>query len=324
MLAVEELRVAYGSAEAPLEAVRGVTLALAAGECVGVVGESASGKTQLCLATMGLLGRGARVSGRVRFAGEDLVGMPLRRLNQLRGARLAMVFQDPQTALTPHLRIGTQMAEVLVVHRGAGWSAARAAALAMLGRVGIEDPGWCLERYPHELSGGMRQRVLIGACLLSEPQLLVADEPTTALDVTVQAQVLELLARMRRESGMAILLVSHDLAVVAGLADRIAVMYAGRIVELAATARLLSGPRHPYSAALLQCVPDIRGPIPVRLPTLPGQPPAIGERAGGCPFAPRCERREARCLVETPPLTADDEGGAHACHRPLPARAGRP
>ena len=318
ILTIEDLHVAFRRAGEPIEAVRGVSLEVGAGECVGVVGESGSGKTQLCMAVMGLLGANAAASGRVRFAGEDLLGMPAARLNALRGARLAMVFQDPQTALTPHLRIGTQMAEVLVCHRGAAWRDAREAALEMLGRVGIRDPESCMERYPHELSGGMRQRVLIGTSLLCGPDLVIADEPTTALDVTVQAQVLELLARARRELRMGILLVSHDLAVVAVLADRIVVMYAGRIAESACAADLLRAPRHPYTAALIRCVPAVSGPIPERLPTLPGQPPVATENAAGCAFAPRCERADERCRRERAPLAALEDGRLVACHRPLP------
>ena len=314
ILAVERLRVAYPGRGGSIEAVRDVSLSVGAGECVGIVGESGSGKTQLCLALMGLLPPGARIGGAVRFAGAP-DGAP----RAVRGERIAMVFQDPQTALTPHLRIGSQMAEVLVHHRRVPGSQAREAARSMLARVGIPDPAGCLRRYPHELSGGMRQRVLIAMCLLCAPQLLIADEPTTALDVTVQAQVLELLARLRREQRMAILLVSHDLAVVAGLAARIVVMYAGRVVEEAPADALFRSPRHPYTAALIACAPNADGPIPARMATLPGQPPGAAERFAGCPFVARCDRSSDRCRHEPPAMVALDDGRRFACHEPLPA-----
>ncbi|HVC02420.1 MAG TPA: ABC transporter ATP-binding protein [Steroidobacteraceae bacterium] len=318
MLAVQDLRVTFRRAGAAIEAVRQVSLDVEAGECVGIVGESGSGKTQLCLAIMGLLPPNAVVGGAVRFAGEDLLSAPPSRLSALRGAKLAMVFQDPQSALTPHLKIGVQMAEVLVRHRGLAWPAARAAALGMLGRVGMVDPARCVQQYPHELSGGMRQRVMIGMSLLCEPDLLIADEPTTALDVTVQAQVLELLGRMRRDLRMGILLVSHDLAVVAGLAERIVVMYAGRVVENARARDLFRSPRHPYTAALMACAPDLAGPVLARLPTLPGQPPGAAQRLDGCAFAPRCEYANEQCARQRPLLSTLDGGRQVACHAPLP------
>jgi len=314
VLTVERLRVGYPGRDGSIEAVRDVSLGVDAGECVGIVGESGSGKTQLCLAVMGLLPSNARIDGIVRFA-----GAPGDAVRTVRGERIAMVFQDPQTALTPHLRIGTQMTEVLVHHRRIAVREAREAARAMLARVGISDPARCLRRYPHELSGGMRQRVLIATSLLCAPQLLIADEPTTALDVTVQAQVLELLARLRREQRMAILLVSHDLAVVAGLAARIVVMYAGRVVEEAPADALFRSPRHPYTAALIACAPNPDGPIPARMATLPGRPPGATERFAGCPFVSRCDRSVERCRHEPPPMVALDDGRRFACHEPLPA-----
>ena len=314
LLEVERLRVAYPGRDGPIEAVRDASLRVDAGECVAIVGESGSGKSQLCLAVMDLLPPNARVAGAVRFAGA--AGDAVR---AVRGERIAMVFQDPQTALTPHLRVGAQMTEGLVRHRRVVGAAAREAARAMLERVGIADPQGCLRRFPHELSGGMRQRVLIAMSLLCAPQLLIADEPTTALDVTVQAQVLELLARLRREQRMAILLVSHDLAVVAGLAARIVVMYAGRVVEEAPADALFRSPRHPYTAALIACAPNADGPIPARMATLPGQPPGAAERFAGCPFVARCDRSSDRCRHEPPAMVALDDGRRFACHEPLPA-----
>ena len=237
-LEIEGLNVDFLRGTRATAAVRDVSLSVALGECLAIVGESGSGKSQIFLAVMDLLAGNARASGSVRFFGHELLSAPRSALDAVRGSKLTMVFQDPLSALTPHLKIGVQMAEVLVRHRGQSWREAEAAALAMLSRVRISEPERRLRQYPHELSGGMRQRVLIGMSLLCEPDLLIADEPTTALDVTVQAQVLELLRSMRLESRMGIVLISHDFGLVAGLADRIIVLYAGRIVESASAAQL--------------------------------------------------------------------------------------
>src|SRR5271168_2734656 len=233
-LSIDGLSVAFKQRNADIPAVRDVSLAVEARECVGIVGESGSGKTQVFMAAMGLLAGNSAVGGRVRFEGEDILGMPPAQLNRVRGSKLTMIFQDPMTSLTPHLKIGTQLAEVLVCHAGKSWSEARTAARRMLARVRVPDPKRRLHQYPHQLSGGMRQRVMIGMSLLCEPSLVIADEPTSALDVTVQAQILELLRDLRAETGISLVLISHDLGVVARLADRILVMYAGRIVEDAA------------------------------------------------------------------------------------------
>jgi oligopeptide transport system ATP-binding protein len=322
-LGIDELRVSFTQGPTVIPAVRGVSLAVAPGECVAVVGESGSGKTQLFMAAMGLLPRNAAVDGRVRFEDEDILGAPLERLNRIRGSRLTMVFQDPMTSLTPHLKIGIQLAEVLVHHAGMSWSEAGAAARRMLERVRVPDPQHRLKQYPHELSGGLRQRVMIGMSLLCNPGLLIADEPTTALDVSVQAQIIDLLRAMREEIGMALVLISHDLSVVAGLADRMLVMYAGRIVESASAVEIFARARHPYTAALLKCVPGLSGPPLARLPTLPGQPPRPQDPERGCAFAPRCSRAEERCRAQRPML--QEAGGAQAvgaaslvaCHFPL-------
>lgn len=319
ILSVANLHVTYRRAGAHIESLREVSLDVEAGECVGIVGESGSGKSQLCLAIMGLLPADAHLGGSIRFADEQWLSAPRERLERVRGAKLAMVFQDPLSALTPHLKIGVQMGEVLVNHRGVSWTVARAAALAMLSRVGIADPARCLDQYPHQLSGGMRQRVMIGMGLLCEPQLLIADEPTTSLDVSVQAQVLDLLAKMRRDFRMAILLVSHDLAVVAGLAERIIVMYAGRVVENARARDLFDRPRHPYTQALMRCAPELGGPLLARLPTLPGQPPSAGERLEGCEFAPRCAYATEHCRRHRPALEPLEDGRLVACHAARPA-----
>ncbi len=318
ILNVENLSVAFRVGDVQIAAVRQVSLDVAAGECVAVVGESGCGKTQLCLAIMGLLPANARVDGSVRFGGRDLLAAPRAQWNAVRGAQLAMIFQDPQSSLTPHLRIGTQMAEVLVEHRKLGWRDAEAAALAMLRRVRVPDAARRMRQYPHELSGGMRQRVMIGMSLLCEPDVVLADEPTTALDATIQAQVIATLREMRRTLRTSIVLVSHDLSVVAGLADRVYVMYAGRIVESASAADLFAHPRHPYTAALMNCVPRLSGPVPPRLETLPGQPPNPAQRIDGCAFAPRCAFATERCAREAPPLRPLEGSTVAACHLPLP------
>ena len=240
-LSTRALRVDYPIFGGTAAAVRGVSLSVGAHECLGVVGESGSGKTQLFMAVMGLLPSGAQVSGSALFQDGEILGLPPDQLNRIRGSKLAMVFQDPMTSLTPHLKIGMQLAEILVHHRGLSWRDAERAALSALDRVHIPDPRRRLKQYPHELSGGMRQRVMIGMSLLCEPALVIADEPTSALDVTVQARILELLRELRTQTGISIVLISHDLAVVASLADRIAVMYAGRVVESAPAAELLRG-----------------------------------------------------------------------------------
>jgi len=316
ILSVDELNIRFAHRSGTFEAVAGASLRIEPRECVGIVGESGSGKTQLFLAAMGLLSGQAQVSGSIRFADNELLGAKAAAINRVRGSKLTMIFQDPMTSLTPHLRIGTQLAEVLVCHLGVSWGEARNAAGRMLEHVRIPDPKRRLKQYPYELSGGMRQRVMLAMSLLCRPDLLIADEPTTALDVTLQAQIMELLRAVRGETGMALVLISHDLGVIAGLADRILVMYAGRIVENAAADELLLRPRHPYSAELLKCVPSLSGPRRARLPTLAGQPPQPGEALQACPFAPRCPRAAQRCSVETP-LLAGSSTSQVACHFPL-------
>ena len=260
---------------------------------------------------------GAHVTGSALFQDEEILGLPFDELNRIRGSKLAMVFQDPMTSLTPHLKIGVQLGEILVHHRGISRRDAESAALRALDRVHIPDPQQRLKQYPHQLSGGMRQRVMIAMSLLCEPALVIADEPTSALDVTVQARILELLRDLRGETGISIALISHDLAVVASLADRVVVMYAGRVVESAPTEDLMRRPLHPYTSLLIQCVPDLRRPRAERMPFVPGQAPGAGDPDRGCAFAPRCPRSTQRCASERPTLVTVDSGAEVACHHPL-------
>jgi peptide/nickel transport system ATP-binding protein len=260
VLRISDLGVTFATPEGDVPAVQGVSLTVGRGECLGVVGESGAGKSQLFLATLGLLPATARVTGGASLGSQPLLARPQRELDTIRGARVGLVFQDPMTSLTPHLRIGEQIAEPIVAHRGATWREARCKALALLDRVHVPDGARRMRQYPHELSGGLRQRVMIAIALACGPELLIADEPTTALDVTIQAQILALLAELKRESGMAMVLITHDFGAIAGVADRVAVMQAGRIVELESAAQVLEAPRHEYTRALLGKVLTLDAP----------------------------------------------------------------
>jgi oligopeptide/dipeptide ABC transporter ATP-binding protein len=316
LLAIEELAVSFPTPAGEVAAVADFSLAVRAGECVGVVGESGAGKSQALLAVMGLLPSTASIRGRVRFEGKELIGARRRELNRVRGARLAMIFQDPLTSLTPHMRVGAQIGEVLVRHRGLSQREARKHALVLLHRVRMTDPTRRLDQYPHELSGGMRQRAMIAMALACGPSLLIADEPTTALDVTIQAQILTLLAELKRELGMALLLVSHDFGVIAGIADRVAVMYAGRIVELGSVAAVLKSTGHPYTRALLRSMPRLDADAESAHSGVRGQPPDAHRLPAGCAFHPRCELAQEICRAERPRLEARARTLV-ACHFPL-------
>jgi peptide/nickel transport system ATP-binding protein len=303
LLALDSFSVSFRTGDVPAPVVHGVDLAVAPGEALGVVGESGCGKSVTWLAALRLLGRQAVTSGRVLLDGRDLTSVAERELAAIRGGRVGLVSQDPTSSLNPVHRIGRQIGETLRLHRGLRGAAAEAEALRLLDRVGIADARHRLWQYPHELSGGMNQRVMIAIALAGEPDLLVADEPTTALDATIQAQILDLLRDIRQDTGMALVLISHDLGVVAELCGRIAVMYAGRVVETGPTSDLLDDPRHPYTRGLLAALPDLEGPR-TRLRPLPGTVPAPQALPPGCAFAPRCPSCAPLCNRIVPPLTA--------------------
>jgi peptide/nickel transport system ATP-binding protein len=289
LLRVEDLRVEFSTEDGIVHAVDGITYQVYAGGTLGIVGESGSGKTVSSLTTMGLTRvQGARISGRILFEGRDLVTLPDADLRSIRGNEIAMIFQDPLSSLHPFYRVGAQLIEAVQAHNDVRKSQARERAIELLGLVGIPDPGRRVDDYPHEFSGGMRQRAMIAMALANDPKLLIADEPTTALDVTVQAQILALMERLQRELGMAIVIITHDLGVVAELADDIAVMYAGRIVETTSAERLFAQPEHPYTWGLLKSIPTLGGPREEALVPIPGAPPSLIRRPSGCHFHPRC------------------------------------
>jgi oligopeptide transport system ATP-binding protein len=313
LLEVRGLRTSFTTNRGTVHAVDGIDLDIAPGEALGIVGESGSGKSQLFMSIMGLLADNGRAVGSAKFAGTELIGADMRTLNSVRGSRVAMIFQNPMTSLNPYLRISTQMVEVLKLHRGLGGQAARARAIEVLDHVQIPDARGRFDLYPHEFSGGMRQRVMIAMGLLCEPELLIADEPTTALDVTVQAQILKLLDGLRKELGMAVVMITHNLGVIAGFADRVAVMYAGRVVENAPTDDIFGSPRHPYSRALLRSTPNLDDDLAEALPTIPGQPPNLLGSVAGCRFADRCTDVFERCHREDPRLPPMSGARQSAC-----------
>ncbi len=325
LLSVADLRVCFTRrGQPPVVAVDGVSVAVAAGSTVALVGESGSGKSVTALALLGLLPqRGVEVTGRLRFAGRDLLTLSDAQRRQLRGAELAMVFQDPMTSLNPVVPVGPQVAEVLRRHRSLTRSAAREQAVDMLNRVGIPEPRQRARSYPFQLSGGMRQRALIAMALACRPRLLIADEPTTALDVTIQAQILELLRALVADTGTALVMITHDLGIVAGLCDEVHVMYAGRVVESAGRQELFARPAHPYTAGLLGSVPRLDAPRGSPLRPIPGSPTLTRPWASGCAFEPRCHRADAACVGAPPPLAVGD-GRAVRCVHPVDDAADRP
>ena len=318
LLSIKDLNISFDTPRGMLEAVRGVDLEIEAGTSIGIVGESGSGKTVMARAAMGLLqGSNVRRSGTVVFDGHELTALTRVQVRDFFGTGMAMIFQDPMTALNPVRRIGSQISEGLRVRLGMDKQKAMARSEELLALVHIPDPGSTLHKFPYQLSGGMRQRVMIAIAIACKPKLLFADEPTTALDVTVQAQILQLLGDLRRDLGMAMVLVTHDLGVVAGSTDSVAVMYAGEVVEYATTKKLFAGMRMPYTQALLQSIPKIDHPSGKRLSVIAGRLPDPTDRGIGCSFAPRCQYVQAKCHTEHPPLRADPDGHLYRCWFPI-------
>ena len=316
LLSVQDLRTSFHTRNGVYRAVDGVSFSLERGETLGIVGESGSGKSVTCYSIMGLIPQppGRIESGTAMFDGVDLLNCPPTQARRIRGKRIAMIFQDPMTSLNPYLRVSEQIIEPLIIHENITKAAAWERGLAALEAVGINDAARRINLYPHEFSGGMRQRVMIAMALITKPEILIADEPTTALDVTVQAQILELIKKMQHELGMAVIFITHDLGVVSGLCDRVQVMYAGKIVETADTRTLFHHPKHPYTQALQRSIPALQ-PKGSELYTIRGMPPDISKAEVGCPFAPRCEFGTDACSREPTTLQPSLPGHAHACGR---------
>ena len=312
LLEVKDLNVGFDTSDGEVHAVNCLNFSIKAGETLALVGESGSGKTQTAMAILGLLAENGHVNGQALFKGEDLLQMSTSDLNKHRGSEIAMIFQDPMTSLNPYLRIEKQMVEVVMHHQGLGKAEARAQAVEMLRAVRIPDPERSIRQYPHEFSGGMRQKVMVAMGLLSEPDLLIADEPTTALDVTVQAQITHLMKALRKKSNTAIILITHDLGVVAGLCDRVLVLYAGEAVECGSAEQIFYDPKHPYTQGLLKSVPRLDQPGDKELHAIPGNPPNLLSLPAGCKFRDRCPQAHAAC-VEKPPMQLDEQRHAYRC-----------
>jgi oligopeptide/dipeptide ABC transporter ATP-binding protein len=316
LLEIEDLKVEFPSAHGLVKAVDGISYSVDAGETVALVGESGCGKSMSALAVLGLVPTPGRVvGGAVRFAGRDLLHLPEDQIVAVRGREIAMIFQEPMTSLNPVLSIGVQLGEGMRRHLGLSRAQAEARAVELLRLVGIGDPERRLRQYPHHLSGGMRQRVMIAVALSCEPKVIIADEPTTALDVTIQAQILELMKDLSRRLGVALVLITHNLGVVARYADRVNVMYAGRIVETGATDEIFTRPGHPYTIGLMASVPRLDLPRSVRLVPIEGQPPDLARLDDACSYRPRCRFAIARCAQSFPPLESMGHGHRAACFR---------
>ncbi len=320
VLSVRDLVVEFATERGAVRAVNGVSFDVFGGDTLGIVGESGCGKTVTSLALLGLVPSppGRIVSGEIRLGEVDIVGLNDRQMRQIRGRDIAMIFQEPMTALNPVFTVGQQMSEVLRRHRGLSKRQARTAAIEMLATVGIAAPENRVDEYPHQLSGGMRQRVMIAMALSCSPKILVADEPTTALDVTTQAQVMEQIVSLQSQFDMAVVLITHDLGVVAQTCERALIMYCGEVIEQAPVKQLFSAPRHPYTQGLLASIPRVRAARQSILPTIPGRVPDLLDLPSGCLFADRCARVAARCRTERPKLSVDAASHcAVACHDPL-------
>ena len=314
LLEVSNLKVRFETADGEVNAVNNVNFSLDEGKILAIVGESGSGKSQTVFAMTGLLDHNGSATGSVKFQGEEILNLSNRQLNKIRAEKIAMIFQDPMTSLNPYVRVSDQMTEVLVHHQGLLKSDALKQSISMLDAVRIPDASNRIRMYPHEFSGGMRQRVMIAMSLLCRPKLLIADEPTTALDVTVQAQIMQLLADLQKDFGMSIILITHDLGVVAGNSDDMLVMYGGEIMEIGKTESLYSKPTHPYTQGLMSAVPRLND-SEERLITIPGNPPNMMKPPEGCPFSPRCNYSNDKCSNVSPILSCVDKSGHYrACH----------
>jgi peptide/nickel transport system ATP-binding protein len=318
LLTISELRIAFDQRGHTSEVLHGVDLDIVRGESIGLVGESGCGKSVTWLGVLGLLGKHTRVTGSVKFQGRELLGLSDTELSQIRGRKIAMIFQDPSSSLNPAQRVGAQIAESLALHRDLRGAQAKAEVLALLDHVEIPDAKRRMNAYPHELSGGMNQRVMIAMALAGQPDLLIADEPTTALDATVQAQILLLLDTVRRDTGMALVTISHDLGVISEISDRVLVMYAGAIVESAPSQTLFTGPQHPYSLGLLAAMPELNAEVH-RLTTIRGSIPQAGQLIQGCRFEARCDFAQDNCRLSSPTLKTIAVGHSLACTRKLAA-----
>ena len=314
MLEITDLAVRFATTDGTVSAVNGVSLTLDKGETLGIVGESGSGKSQLAFAIMGLLAKNGTATGSVRFDGQEILNAPRKTINPIRANKIAMVFQDPMTSLNPYMRVSDQMAEVLTLHKGMSKAEAVAESIRMLDAVKIPDAKGRARLYPHEFSGGMRQRVMIAMSLLCRPELLIADEPTTALDVTVQAQIMNLLAELQHDFGMATILITHDLGVVAGFCKEVLVLYGGTVMEKGPTDPLFATPSHPYTRGLLAAIPRVDQEEEA-LHSIPGSPPNMTAAPKGCPFAPRCGHAGEDCLDHLRPLSEFAPGRWRACNR---------